>query len=437
MKSQQPVTLTDKNIKSAKRDLRDALVPGLVLRVMPSGVRSFVLVGRFGGKDSNPTRRSLGVYGAITLADARKTAREWIALVQVGKDPADEVKRKRDEEARKRADTVAAAVDDYLARGIIGLRSADRIRHNFEDILTPMFGHRPIAELTPQEVSRALVQIEKHGTDHGLVKLGVREELRRPKHKAKPALVQARNLFCYLDGMLRWAAETGDYGINQSPLMRVNKRKRFGPAPRRKHYVKTEEEIGAIWNAVGALPSPHRQFYRMLMLTGLRKDEVREAKWSEFDSKLTEWTIAAERMKGRKETAEEHTVPLTAHMRDELKTLTRGARGPFVFSCNGGESAFARSNKAKAKLDAAVAEQVADHFTNHDLRRTLRTWSRKLGVGVDVGEAILAHAIPGTAGIYDQYDRLDERRTAHVMWGEFLVECGRKASKIVRMRKAA
>jgi Arm DNA-binding domain len=73
--------LTDRAIKSLANkpakpgktyDVPDAIVPGLAIRVMPSGMRSFVLVTRFPGR-KNPTRRSLGRYGAITLDTARES----------------------------------------------------------------------------------------------------------------------------------------------------------------------------------------------------------------------------------------------------------------------------------------------------------------------------------------------------------------------------
>jgi integrase len=318
------------------------------------------------------------------------------------------------------------------------MRTAVRITYSFRDILIPLFGHRPVAELNHKEVSLALREIEQHGTDRGLVKLGIRKQLHRPSRPSKPAPVQARMLFAYLDMMLRWAAATGDYGIEFSPLMRVSKTARFGLMRPRSRYL-NDIEIGAVWRASGTLRTPYRQLYRMLMLTGLRLSEVLEADWREFDLKAKEWTIPAERMKGKNGSAQEHTVPLTGHMLDVLKELTRGPRGSFVFSTNGGASPNSKG-KFKPMLDAAVAADMGvpdsqlAHFTNHDLRRTLRTRGRKLGISSEVGEAILAHRRPGIASVYDVGDLLDERRAAHEMWGEFLLECA--GSNVVRISRA-
>ena len=92
--------LTDRAIKSlankpAKEgktyDVPDGIVPGLAVRVMPSGQRTFVLVARFPGR-KNPTRRAIGAYGAITLDTARERARKWLDLIRRGIDPQTEAR---------------------------------------------------------------------------------------------------------------------------------------------------------------------------------------------------------------------------------------------------------------------------------------------------------------------------------------------------------
>jgi hypothetical protein len=85
------ITLTDRRLRALRGgagyiDIWDSAVPGFGVRVAPSGRKTFVLMTRFGRK--NPARRAIGTYGAITLADARGKAREWLQLVSEGKDPA-------------------------------------------------------------------------------------------------------------------------------------------------------------------------------------------------------------------------------------------------------------------------------------------------------------------------------------------------------------
>lgn len=440
-------TLTDRLVKSSKVDVYDDLVTGFMLRVRSADVKSFALFARMPG-EKNATRRTISRVGVMSLADARQQARDWKALIQRGIDPRDERQAQRDDAARKRKDTIAAVFEAYRTIKIKPLKTADEIEQMFDDILIPLFGERPIAALTHVEVSTALREIEQHGTDRALVNLRKRIELRHPNRKAKPARKMARALFSYLDGFLRWAAGTGDYGLEFSPLIRVKKSDRFCEKIERDR-VLSDIEIAAVWRAMGTLPPPYRQLYRLLFLTGLRLREITNASWDEFDPKLTEWTIPAARMKGKKGKVGPHTVPITAQMRALLHELHRGNRGSFVFSLNGGERPIAFRGRFKSLLDAAVLADMGlpdsaldspkspiKHFTNHDLRRTLRTCISKLGVSDAIGEAILAHKKKGMQAIYNRYDLIDERRAAHELWGDFLIKLADER-KIVRLRRAA
>jgi hypothetical protein len=86
-------TLTDRKLKALKPaapgkrvELYDAVLPGLAVRVTDTGKKSFVLIGRFCGS-AQSSRRMLGQYPIMQLAQARAKAREWIELQQSGKDP--------------------------------------------------------------------------------------------------------------------------------------------------------------------------------------------------------------------------------------------------------------------------------------------------------------------------------------------------------------
>ena len=105
-------TLTDRRIKSLKvapvgkrYDVMDSIVPGFGVRVTDKGNRSFFLLTRYPGSN-NPTRRTIGRYGKVTLEQARNKAREWLEQVLSGIDPAIAIEHQAEEERRKR-DTTA------------------------------------------------------------------------------------------------------------------------------------------------------------------------------------------------------------------------------------------------------------------------------------------------------------------------------------------
>ena len=74
-------TLTDRMLKALKAraqryEVMDDDTRGMGIRVTENGVKTFILITRFPGH-KHPTRRSLGEYPAVSLAQARETARAW------------------------------------------------------------------------------------------------------------------------------------------------------------------------------------------------------------------------------------------------------------------------------------------------------------------------------------------------------------------------
>jgi hypothetical protein len=61
------------------------------------------------------------------------------------------------------------------------------------------------------------------------------------------------------------------------------------------------------------------------------------------------------------------------------------------------------------------------HFTYHDLRRTLRSNTKRLKIDPEVAEAMLNHKKQGLNEIYDGYDFFDEKRDGYARWETFLV----------------
>ena len=156
MKAKKP--LTDRSIAhlpfaptGKRRIVWDATVPGLGIRVTDRGVKSFVLVVRYPGS-SNPAPRSLSTYGAITLEAARVRAREWLALIGNGTDPALHL-------ADKRAQTFQAISDQYLLRKAKDHRTRGETEAMLTRLIHPTLGQRPITSINRSEIVRLLDKI--------------------------------------------------------------------------------------------------------------------------------------------------------------------------------------------------------------------------------------------------------------------------------------
>jgi len=432
-------TLTDRKLKSLKPDrgLEDKLghydawdtdVHGLGIRVSKTGRRTFVLMARYPGS-TNPTRRRLGTYPELTLAVAREKAREWKKLIERDIDPETSAEEARQAELRKRENTFASVAEKYLETKVTGKqRKAREVARDFRGVFIALWGARPITSITKGDVVRLIEGVRDNGTAATMSAYG-----KGGKADQKPAPAQARNLLGYLKTFFTWSAGQDEYGLEGSPCTFIKGADTFGERQSDDRTL-NDAELFAFWQATGQMPYPYGPIYRLLLLSGLRLNEVADTVWSEFDLKGT-WTIPASRMKGKNGKARPHSVPLVADILAILTGLPRFNGGEYLFSTTNGKSPVWVSDKVKRRLDATMLDILRERakergadpkkvtlppWVNHDLRRTLRSRLSELRVSPDVAEAILAHVKPGIRGVYDRYDYFDEKRDALEMWAEHL-----------------
>lgn len=428
--------LNDRTLKGLKPapkgtgtyDVMDALVPGFGARVSEAGRKTFILAARYPGGPYY-ARRALGVYGAMSLEKARTKAKAWLELIDKGIDPLAEEERLRIEEQRKAANSFRIVAESYIAQAVIGpdpdrpkQRKAAEVKRNIEKEFIAIWGGRPVADITSDDVATAIEAVVARGSP-----------------------VQARNLLGIAKTLFGWAARQKRFGLKASPCGDLKAKYLIGTKSSSDRIL-SDVEIAAFWRNVdrltptdprnrgiagGRLGYPYGPLYKMLLLTGLRLNECADASRGEIDSKEKLWTVPRERMKGTNEKARAHTVPLTDDMLAILEQLPRFKGGDFLFSVTGGRKPVWASAKVKKRLDArmlrslrALARLRGEDFTkvklepwvNHDLRRTLRSGLSRLRIDHDVKEAILAHVKTGIAGVYDRYDLLDEKRAALERW---------------------
>lgn len=401
--------------------LWDTKVPGFGVKVTPAGSKVYVFQYRMakpGAAKSVPARRmSIGKHGVFTPDQARTRAKELAAIVKLGTDPQQDARDKiaAKEEAKQKADT-KARLDGELAFEKVAERwleeyeldhratSVGQAKVSVRKYLTPKLRGRPMPHITKADLQAALDAIPA-------------------KQKAS-----RQQVFAYASILWRWALERGDIDDNPVPSMAKPK------VPKARDRVLADDELAAIWNATETLRAPLGAFYRLLMLTGQRREEVAGMTWAQVDRAAAQWTIPADKAKN----GVAHIVPLAPVVVEELDRLALARQivakvempdaqswpkvGP-VISIRG-KVPLSCFSQAKTALDAAVLKAprevgALEPWRVHDLRRTLATGLQRLGVRFEVTEAVLNHvsgARSGVAGIYQRHDWRDEKRAALEAW---------------------
>ena len=200
----------------------------------------------------------------------------------------------------------------------------------------------------------------------------------------------------------------------------------FADLPVAKSIVKRERvlsdvELAEIWRATAEASAPYGAIIRLLILTGQRRGEVAGMAWNEISEDFATWNLPAHRTKN----GVAHTVPLSEMARDLLKGLAASDA-----SKQRGDG-FAGWSKSKRALDKAIsadrsmaprggkAPAALMAWNVHDIRRTVATGLQRLGVRLEVTEALLNHisgSRGGIAGVYQRHDWASEKRAALDSW---------------------
>ncbi len=421
-------------------------VKGFGLKVSTAGAKVYIYRYRVpvpgaAARHIAPKKVTIGRHGAFTPEQARIRARELAALVAQGIDPLEakgaalaakaEAKREGEERARLEGEL------RFEKRAEVWLEAYE-LTHRPSSVAQ---ARNAVKYMRAKLEGKALPVITRRDLQGVLDAIPARQKALRQQVRA------------YLSIFFGWALERGD--IAENPVQGLSNPP--GSAPRDR--VLTDAELVDVWKGAEKIRAPLGAFYRLLILTGQRREEVAGMAWGELDRTAALWTIPASRAKNGKA----HLVPLAPLVIEELDRLalahqvkaraekpdpeTWPEAGPVLTIRRG--VAIGGFSQAKALLDAAVTAardgRALAPWRVHDLRRTLATGLQRLGVRFEVTEAVLNHvsgARGGVAGIYQRHDWADEKRAALEAWARHIaavlapadatgnvVPIGQKASK--------
>ncbi len=419
-----------------RRAVPDGVVPGLQLRVNGDGSKSWRLLYRTKHGDRKCSL-GLGSYPAVDLVAARGSARDALEAVAHGDDPAGNKAAKR--AARRLAKETGLPATGSVAWGV-ALFDAEHVVERLS----------PRTQLEARRALRALVEMFGERELVSINRADARTLIGRAK--AKNGSIASNRILAYCRAFFSWCVRADL--VQANPFSLLSKVREVA-----RERVLTDSELVEVWRATEALGWPFAPIYRLLVMTGARRDEIGRLTWSEvaLDGERPAIALAGERTKNGKP----HVIPLSPQSVEILQALPRFTteRGvpPYVFTKTGKTPVSGWSNPKerldaailKARRDAAVAagadpEQVEPipEFRVHDFRRTLATGLQRFGARLEVIESILGHVSgsrAGIVGIYQRHSFEPEARIALDRWGEHVaaLAAGRApAGNVVALRAA-
>ena len=191
----------------------DEDLPGFGVRVRAGGAQRWMV--QYDVPGGRTRRMSLGRTSAISLAKARTMARDILAAVRLGQDPAADKAAKR----LAAAETIGAILPGYLTvkRAELRPRSFDAVEHHLMHHAKALHP-RPIRDVNLREAARLL---EKVGAGAGMTS----------RNRVRSSLAAFYN----------WAR--GEGLVEANPFAFTNKAPESGPRKR----TPTPEELAEIW----------------------------------------------------------------------------------------------------------------------------------------------------------------------------------------------
>ena len=375
-----------KAIKATGKRYEITFGNGLYLDVTPTGSKIWRFRYRLHGQREKVT---IGPYPAIGLKDANTKYLELAAMVAKGKSPAREQEREkqRTEEARTieelaklyRADLSQRSKNTDAGRGWI-----------FDAYIIPKIGRYPLSDITPTDVLRFLDGIR---TTAPASAIAVHGTLKR--------------MFDFAIGrqamLINPAAAIPSRAVGEKKA----RTRALGPS-------EIGELLRALDNAKGEAETINA--FRLLLLTMVRREEMLQATWGEFNLDSALWTIPSERTKNGKS----HVVPLPSQaveILQERKESTGGV-GLVLPGRTSGKSLSTGTLHESMKRNNSFGIAA---FTPHDFRRSASTILHEQGWNSDVIEKALNHTMRGVRGIYNKAEYLDQHREMLQAWGDYVM----------------
>jgi integrase len=364
--------------KSTKYVAWDSEVSGFGVRVMPSGSKSYILKYRIGRGRAAKTRTiTLGKLEDATPEASRRLARDYKAEARLGQDPFKTEEDVVDDGTQTFAELFETWQEKaaHISRRTGALRKAANVKLDVDRLkihVLPLLGDKPINQIKLADIANVRDQITKGAT--------------RTQKKTKPRGVRrvsggsgtAKRTIGILSSVFAYAVEHEI--LDRNPCKGV----RLAPSKSNERFL-TEAEAGRLGEVLKNWESRANAkqavtIIRLLSLTGARRSEISELKWSEIDFDQGFLRLG--------DTKTGMSIQPISKLALDLLDLQPREHEKWVFPASTGPAAYQGLGKIwrQIRIEAGLED-----VRMHDLRHSFASFGAAKGLSLPMIGALLGH----------------------------------------------
>lgn len=358
----------------------------------------------------------IGHFPAMSLAQARVQLKELKTLRKEGRCVAMEHKEEKvkvAEQAKEQCSflTVKEVIDLYLSQyiedrvvggkriaGARKVKGQNETRRTIYNDAVRVLGDKPAQQVTRKDVVNLIMDIVNRGANV----------------QAGNVLRELTAAFEYAIGLDMFPADFANPALLAKSSLKQAKIKLT--SSRGKRFLSPKElEAFLIWLPTSVFTVTQKNILRFALWTGCRTGEICDAEWRDIDFEHATWHLRATK------TNIERYVQLSTQAINFLRQL-KLITGKYLFpSQKTGLPIQQKSITEQSwQLRSSGRMLQIDHWSPHDLRRTVRTGLSRLGCPSEVAEAILGHARKGIEGTYDLHSYEAECKVWLQRWADYI-----------------
>lgn len=336
-------------------ELRDTLVPGFLCKITPAGRKVFMLQYRTNAGERR--KPALGLFGELTVEQARSLAQEWLAQVRRGGDPA------ADKAEARQAPTVEELckkfMEDYSKK-----RNKLSTRVGYQGVINrciiPLLGRKKVHDVKRPDVA------------------GLMEKLSYKQTEANKA-------FSILRKMFNMAEVWGYRPDGTNPCRHVP----MFPAGKSTHLI-NDEDMGKLFRQLDKIETEGLENYvislaiRLQFEFAARRSEIvtLEWEWVDLENRRVVWPDS--KTGGMSKPMSEEAYRL-------LSTAPRQEGNPYVVPSPRHPGQHLTTGEYYGGWCRALKAAGATHVGTHGIRHRSATDIANSGIPVKVGMALTAH----------------------------------------------